>query len=341
MDEEYIEEYVEDYSEEYLNEIIGNNVNKYKKESYEYLNEIKLLVFTYLLLDMPFKDFNSKLTKVTKQYTITIQGLEERSTKRVDSKMEDINKNARVSINKPDIDKIQDLKFKLDKTTQVKARDIFIKRVKNYYKSTSKTLTKEYIIKDDYLSKKISQYDKVEKVVPYYSKKTGQIVGYHDIADYNSMVYNTNLTSEAWNKTLQECIDNENDLVYIPPHPFSCELCMDYQGRFYSLTGATKGYPLLESILFENGGGIKHPNCKHPIEMAKDQVETNDYRSEIWHERYNAKEKKRALELKKSRLKNDKEIYKKLDKQSEIDKINKKLHKINTEIKKQEELMKY
>ena len=49
--------------------------------------------------------------------------------------------------------------------------------------------------------KKLTQYDKVEKVVAYHNQD-GTIRAYHDIASYNSMVYNTNLTSGAWNETI-------------------------------------------------------------------------------------------------------------------------------------------
>lgn len=338
MENEYLEEYVEDYAEEYINEIIGDEVQKYKEEAYDYLNEIKMLVFTYLILDMSTTLFDTKLDEVNDKFLKKINKRVDTGFKKVDKKMLSVNQDKQVLDKTPYIDKIKDLKFTVDKSENT---DYYIKRIKNYYKNTSKTLSKEYIDKQSYLTKKVSKFDKVEKVVPYYSKKTGKIVGYHDLADYKSMVYNTNLTSQAWNDTLIESMNKDNDLVYVPPHPFSCELCIPYQGKFYSITGATKGYPLLEDTLYENGGGLKHPNCKHPIEIADNQVETNDYSTEIWKERYIAKQKKQALQLKKSRLNNDKAIYKKLGNQGEVDKINQRIKKINAGIKEQAEKMKY
>lgn len=336
MDNEYLDEYIE----EYVNEIIGDDVAKYKNKSYDYLDEVKLLIFLYLMLDIQFKEFVEKLNGINSKYDkqlkkMTIDDMEEIGV--VVSKTNDIETTPNVEV---EVSKIELLKSKLDKTSQGKARDIFIRRITNYYKNTSKTLTKEYIDKKTYLSSKLSKYDKIEKVVPYYNKH-GKVVAYHDIASYNSMVQNTNLTSQAWNTTLNDCIQNKQDLVYVPPHPYSCDLCQPYQGRFYSLTGITKGYPLLEEALYENGGGLKHPNCKHPIEEANNQVQTNDYSSELWVERYDAKQKVQALQLKAKRLRNEKKIYKELENQAEVDKINKKLNKIRISIKEQQEIMKY
>jgi hypothetical protein len=42
-------------------------------------------------------------------------------------------------------------------------------------------------------------------------------------------------------------------------------LCIKYQNNVYS-TNVNSKYPLLDNILFKNGGGLLHPNCRHIID---------------------------------------------------------------------------
>ena len=51
------------------------------------------------------------------------------------------------------------------------------------------------------------------------------------------------------------------------------------------------------------------------------------------------KQKKQALELKRSRLRNDNVIYNKLENQEMVDKNKQKIRKLNQKIKEQKELM--
>ena len=151
------------------------------------------------------------------------------------------------------------------------------------------------------------------------------------------MVYNTNLTSSAWNETINYCYENDTDIVYVEPHPFSCPLCQKWQGKFYSLTGKSSKYENIENAY---NGGLKHPNCKHNITTNVGQKETDDYSSDEWKDRYQARQKKQALELKRKRLKTDRDIYKELNNYEEVDKINAQIKTLNSAIKEQKELMK-
>ena len=151
------------------------------------------------------------------------------------------------------------------------------------------------------------------------------------------MVYNTNLTSSAWNETINYCYENNTDIVYVEPHPFSCPLCQEWQGKFYSLTGKSSKYENIENAY---KGGLKHPNCKHNITTNVGQKETDDYSSDEWKDRYQARQKKQALELKRKRLKTDRDIYKELNNYEEVDKINAQIRTLNSAIKEQKELMK-
>lgn len=327
----------------YVNELIEEAVQGYKTLSYKYLDEVKTLVFTYLLNGFTYDKFNEKLKELNLDYTKSLNKKTRKAYKQVKDNVKVKNEKPETDIGTFEIseERLDELKFKLDMNKPLKARERFTKVIRNYYKSTDKTLKKTYIKKEDYLSSKVDKYDKVEKVVPYYSKKTGKVVSYQDIATYNSMIYNVNLTSTAWNATFESCKELDEGVVYVEPHPFACPECQMYQGKFYSITGESSIYPKLEDTLWENGGGLKHPNCRHILTTYVGQKETNDYSSPEWVERYEARSKRRALELKTSRLLNDREIYKKLGNQEKVDKIDQKLEVLAEAIKEQTELMKY
>lgn len=320
-----------------ISEIINEEVQSYSKESYDYLDEVKKLVFTCLIGKISYDIFKGKLNKVNSKYNRIEKNRTSKGYKKVRDKVVETNETP-ISSEKIDFTEkeLSDLLFKLDKTSQIKAKDKFIKVVTNYYKTTLKTAKKEYISIDDYLKKKLTQYDKVEKVVAYHNQD-GTIRAYHDIASYNSMVYNTNLTSSAWNETINYCYENNTDIVYVEPHPFSCPLCQEWQGKFYSLTGKSSKYENIENAY---KGGLKHPNCKHNITTNVGQKETDDYSSDEWKDRYQARQKKQALELQRKRLKTDRDIYKELNNYEEVDKINAQIRTLNSAIKEQKELMK-
>ena len=320
-----------------ISEIIDEEVQSYSKESYDYLDEVKKLVFTCLIGKISYDIFKGKLNKINSKYNKIEKNRTSKGYKKVRDKVVEANETP-ISSRKIDFTEkdLSDLLFKLDKTSQIKAKDKFIKVITDYYKTTLKTAKKEYISIDDYLKKKLTQYDKVEKVVAYHNQD-GTIRAYHDIASYNSMVYNTNLTSGAWNETINYCYENNTDVVYVEPHPFSCPLCQEWQGKFYSLTGKSSKY---ENIEVAYKGGLKHPNCKHNITTNVGQQETDDYSSNEWKDRYQARQKKQALELKRKRLKTDRDIYKELNNYEEVDKINAQIRTLNSAIKEQKELMK-
>ena len=320
-----------------ISEVINEEVQSYSKESYDYLDEVKKLVFTCLIGKISYDIFKSKLNKINSKYNKIEKNRTSKGYKKVKDKVIKSNKtpisSKKIEFTEKDL---AQLLFKLDKTSQIKAKDKFIKIITNYYKTTLKTAKKEYISIDDYLKKKLTQYDKVEKVVAYHNQD-GTIRAYHDIASYNSMVYNTNLTSSAWNETINYCYENNTDIVYVDPHPFSCPLCQEWQGKFYSLTGKSSKYENIENAY---KGGLKHPNCKHNITTNVGQKETDDYSSDEWKDRYQARQKKQALELKRKRLKTDRDIYKELNNYEEVDKINAQIRTLNSAIKEQKELMK-
>lgn len=327
-----------------INELIGEAVLGYKTFSYEYLDEVKTLVFTYLIDGFTYDEFNEKLKELNEDYGIKESNRKSKDYKEIrDKTYEKASKGERIGYEISE-EEISKLKFKLDEKSGFKARQTYIRRIRDYYKNTSKTLQKDFIIKDKYIESKVDKFEKVEKVVPYYSKDTGKIVAWHDIADYNAMLYNTNLTSVAWNSTFEACQVLGEDKVYVEPHAYSCELCQEFQGKWYSISDKPSIYPKLESILWYNrddGTGIKHPNCKHILMTDMGQQETNDYTGAEWVERYDASQKLNALNLKESRLETDKGIYAKLGNQSKVDEIDSKIALIEKEKLEQKRIMKF
>lgn len=329
LDEEVVQELKQEgYTEEDIEEYIRQEVEKDKNKKYKELDEVKITYFVFLLGLVGVDAFKNKVEEIIKKPN--------RDYSKVKKMINEINPEYSSKVFKePNIKDIESLKFKISSLNETKARDKYIRIITNYYGKSLGTIKKADINKAEYLLKKVSKFDKVEKVVPYYDKK-GRIVAYHDIASYNSMVYNTNLTNSVWNETLDNAIETGNDLVYVPGHFGSCPYCLPYEDRVYSLTGANPIYPNIQVAL---DGGLKHPNCKHPIENYSSEIKTTPSVSSP-PEVYNSLQKINALELKKSRLKTDKAIYKELGSYDDIDKVNQKIRKINQNIKEQKSILK-
>lgn len=315
------------YTEAEIEEYIRREVDKDKSKKYEELDKAKYTYFVFLLGLVGVETFRKEIEKIISKPN--------RDYTKVETMIKDINPNDINNVfEKPKIKDIEKLKYKISDFEEKKARDKYIRVITNYYGKTLGTIKMADINKAEYLLEKVSKFDKVEKVVPYFDKK-GNIVAYHDIASYNSMVYNTNLTNAVWNETLENAIKTENDLVYVPGHFGSCPYCLPYEDRVYTLTGANPIYPNIKEAL---DGGLKHPNCKHPIENYSSEIKTTPSVSSP-PEVYNSLQKINALELKKSRLRNDKKIYKELGGYEDVDKVNQKIRKINQKIKEQKSIL--
>lgn len=315
------------YTEAEIEEYIRREVDKDKNKKYEELDKAKYTYFVFLLGMVGVETFKKEIEKIISKPN--------RNYEKVEKMIKDINPDEVNNVfEKPKIKDIEKLKYKISDFDEKKARNKYIRVITNYYGKSLGTIKTKEIDKAQYLLEKVSKFDKVEKVVPYFDKK-GNIVAYHDIASYNSMVYNTNLTNSVWNETLDNAIKTENDLVYVPGHFGSCPYCLPYEDRVYSLTGVNPIYPNIQVAL---DGGLKHPNCKHPIENYSSEIKTTPSVSSP-PEVYNSLQKINALELKKRRLKNDKKIYKELGGYEDIDKINQKIRKINQKIKEQKSVI--
>lgn len=103
-------------------------------------------------------------------------------------------------------------------------------------------------------------------------RKTDGLVYFRDSANRHThprFWYERNVraafTREYDEYLLREMEEFEHDLVRLSAHGDCSPLCINYQGRIFSRFGKTKGYPLYENILWSNGGGFRHPNCRHSV----------------------------------------------------------------------------
>ena len=319
------------YEEEYneygieISQEIKDDVHEYKKKTTKFMDKVKTAFFVYLIAKKGIELYNKR---VDKEYRVYIKDID----KLVKSSMKKFN------IKDVDTETVNDImaRFKIDRTSIKTEDDKYMQVIKKFYSKTLKTLDKEWISEKDYLSAKVDEFDKVEKVVRYNRiKKDGNFV-YFDIASYDSMVFNTNLTRTGIRETIKDSLIRNYDVVYIDPHPFSCPLCQTLQGKFYSITGETTIYNgmMIDSLEYAQEQGLFHPNCTHIPRKAYPEDKVSDkYTSEIWEDKYSIRQKLNAIELDKERLKSDIAIYEKLGNMEKVDKEKQKLKRYNEKIR--------
>ena len=319
------------YEEEYneygieISQEIKQDVHKYKKKTIKFMDKVKTAFFVYLIAKKGVDLYNKRVDKEYKVYTKDIDKLVKSSMKKFDIK----------DVNTETVNGIME-HFEIDRNSTKTEDDKYMEVIKKFYSKTLKTLDKEWISEKDYLSAKVEEFDKVEKVVRYNRRKKDGNFVYFDIASYDSMVFNTNLTRTGIRETIKDSLIRDYDIVYIDPHPFSCPLCQTLQGKFYSITGETTVYQGMEIASLEEAQeqGLFHPNCTHiPRKAYPEDKISYEYTSENWEEKYNIRQKLNAIELDKERLKSDIAIYEKLGNMEKVDKEKQKLKRYNEKIR--------
>jgi hypothetical protein len=85
-----------------------------------------------------------------------------------------------------------------------------------------------------------------------------------NLSTYSNMVIRTT-TGEAQNRAVANTVLGRGlDLVRVDEHPHEPDICTPYQGRVFSLSGTTPGYPPLDRI------PPFHPNCRCSILPARE-----------------------------------------------------------------------
>lgn len=83
---------------------------------------------------------------------------------------------------------------------------------------------------------------------------------------YGEMVARTTQREAVTLGTVDRLLQVGLDLVTISEHPHSCDICTPYEGKTYSLSGKTRGFPLLKVF------PPFHPNCRHVLTAAVENL---------------------------------------------------------------------
>lgn len=78
-----------------------------------------------------------------------------------------------------------------------------------------------------------------------------------NLANYAEMAVRTTARQAVTEGTKNSLLGRRVDLIRISSHASSCPVCKPYEGKTYSLTGLTPGYPRAENL------PPLHPACRH------------------------------------------------------------------------------
>lgn len=184
----------------------------------------------------------------------------------------------------------------------------------------------------EYLTEKIKHFDEYEKVKPYF--KNGLISSMHTIAEYNSMLFNTNLKLASWNETFKDAEILDNDLVVWESHPNACSDCLEHMGKIYSLNGKTPGYPVLNIEDQSEIETLTHPNCKCNLSLFWRNEQLDNQLTED--QKYDEVQKAKALDREIRKQNINYKLYNYIENYDEADKT---LNKVNALESKFEEII--
>lgn len=77
------------------------------------------------------------------------------------------------------------------------------------------------------------------------------------LQNYAAMAVRTTTRESMSIATRNRMLENGDDLIEIDKHPHKADVCSPYDGNIFSLTGRTKGYPVIKKL------PPFHPNCQH------------------------------------------------------------------------------
>jgi hypothetical protein len=84
----------------------------------------------------------------------------------------------------------------------------------------------------------------------------------YDIKDYAEMVVRTKIIESAASGVINIALDVGSDLVQVSDHNTDCEICQEFEGKVFSISGNDTDFPVMDFTL-----GL-HPNCQHSITVA-------------------------------------------------------------------------
>lgn len=83
-----------------------------------------------------------------------------------------------------------------------------------------------------------------------------------DLASYTEMATRTAIGQAHVEGHLNELRNHGHDLVRVSDSPDECALCRPFEGRIFSLGGASARYPAFSEA---RDGGLFHPGCTHTV----------------------------------------------------------------------------
>lgn len=182
--------------------------------------------------------------------------------------------------------------------------------------------------KTQYLTTKIKTYTRnVEQYIPYFHN--GFVWSMQNLATYNSMLYNVNLTRTAWNQSYKDSILLENDKFIINTHPFACPHCLQHQGKIYTRQELED----IIGIAVEDGAKeILHPNCKCTLSIywGKSQLERQNKTTE---EDYRLDQKAKSLQRQINKRRTEKQAFEDIGNEEMADERRKQLSRMYEELR--------
>lgn len=182
--------------------------------------------------------------------------------------------------------------------------------------------------KTQYLTTKIKTYTRnVEQYIPYFHD--GFVWSMQNLATYNSMLYNVNLTRTAWNQSYKDSIMLDNDKFIINTHPFACPHCLEHQGKIYTRQELED----IVGIAVEDGAKeILHPNCKCTLSIYwdKSQLERQNKTTE---EDYRLDQKAKSLQRQINKRRTEKQAFENIGNEEMADERRKELSRMYEELR--------
>lgn len=291
-------------------------VQKYDKK----LNKTELTYFRNLLEE---KNPQEMLEYLNKEYTIDhtymIKAIDE--IKQIVRKADRLTKLQEIRQTIPNILEINPIEdFKRSELD-------YAQRVLNKYTQDLADI-KTQKDKTKYLTTKIKTYDRnVEQYIPYFHN--GFVWSMQNLATYNSMLYNVNLTRTAWNQSYKDSVLLENDKFIINTHPFACPHCLQHQGKIYTRQELED----IIGIAVEDGAKeILHPNCKCTLSIYwdKSQLERQNKTTE---EDYRLDQKAKSLQRQINKRRTEKQAFEDIGNEEMADERRKQLTRMYEELR--------
>ena len=88
----------------------------------------------------------------------------------------------------------------------------------------------------------------------------------YNLRSYADLVAKTRLRVVQTEAVLNSCKEFDSDLVQVSDHGTDCQICLEYEGNVYSLSGKSSAYPYLDSY------PPWHPRCQHNISPTSEII---------------------------------------------------------------------